>query len=139
MEIKVKNESYNPLLKRKEIRLEIEHAGEGTPQRFDLRKKLAAKFGAKVDNVFVRRLDSSTGLQRTLCLLEVYDSADAAKGSVPEYVAIRNLPPDERAKRREAQGKKPAKVKEKPEPKAAKAAEAKPPAKPEAEPPKPKK
>jgi ribosomal protein S24E len=110
MEIKVSNEFYNPLLKRKEITLEIEHTGEGTPQRFDIRKRMASKLNAKIENVFVVSLDTSTGLQRSNCALQVYDDSRAASSTVPEHVATRNLPPEERAKVKEAKAAKPEKA-----------------------------
>ena len=109
MEIKVSNELYNPLLKRKEITLQIDHTGEGTPQRFDIRKRMASKLNAKIENVFVISLDTSTGLQRTTCALQVYDDSRAASSAVPEHVATRNLPPEERVKAKEAKAAKPEK------------------------------
>jgi ribosomal protein S24E len=109
MEIKVSNEFYNPLLKRKEITLQIDHTGEGTPQRFDIRKRMASKLNAKIENVFVISLDTSTGLQRTTCALQVYDDSRAASSAVPEHVATRNLPPEERVKAKEAKAAKPEK------------------------------
>ena len=109
MEIKVSNEFYNPLLKRKEITLQIDHSGEGTPQRFDIRKRMASKLNAKIENVFVISLDTSTGLQRTTCALQVYDDSRAASSAVPDHVATRNLPPEERVKAKEAKAAKPEK------------------------------
>lgn len=144
MEIKVNNEFYNPLLKRKEITLEIEHTGEGTPQRFDIRKRMASKLNTKIENVFVVSLDTSTGLQRSTCSLQVYDDSRSASSTVPKHIAARNLPPEERAKVKEAKAakpEKPAKPAEKREAKPSKEGEAKPAAKAEAkaqaEPPKP--
>ena len=133
MEIKVSNELYNPLLKRKEITLEIEHTGEGTPQRFDIRKRMASKLNAKIENVFVVSLDTSTGLQRSTCTLQVYDDSRAASSTVPEHIATRNLPPEERAKVKEAKAAKPEKAAKPAEKREAKPkeSEAKPAAKPE--------
>jgi ribosomal protein S24E len=133
MEIKVSNELYNPLLKRKEITLEIEHTGEGTPQRFDIRKRMASKLNAKIENVFVVSLDTYTGLQRSTCALQVYDDSRAASSTVPEHVATRNLPPEERAKVKEAKAAKPEKAAKPAEKREAKPkeSEAKPAAKPE--------
>ena len=136
MEIKVSNESYNPVLKRKDITLEIEHKGEGTPQRFEIRKRMASKLNTKIENILVVSLDPSTGLQRSICSLQVYEDPRVASSTVPEYLAVRNLPPEERAKVKEAKAAKPekaAKPAEKREAKpAAKESEAKPAAKPEA-------
>lgn len=130
MEIKVNNEFYNPLLKRREISVEIEHTREGTPGRFEIRKRMASKLGARIENVFVVALHASTGVSRTVCSLEVYDDAGAASSTVPEHIATRNLPPDERAKIKEAASakteKKTPKAPEKAEAKPAKEGEAKP-------------
>jgi ribosomal protein S24E len=115
MEIKVSNESYNPLLKRKEITLEIEHTGEGTPERFDIRKRMATKLNAKIENVFIVSLDTLTGLQRSKCSLQVYDDSRVASLTVPEHLAVRNLPPEERAKAKEAKAAKPEKAAKPPE------------------------
>jgi ribosomal protein S24E len=134
MEIKVSNESYNPMLKRKDITLEIDHAGEGTPQRFEIRKRVASKLNTKIENVIIVSLDASTGLQRSTCSLQVYEDPRVALATVPEYLAVRNLPPEERAKVKEAKAAKPEKETkpvEKPEAKP-KENEAKPASKPEA-------
>jgi ribosomal protein S24E len=76
--------------------------------------------------------------------LQVYDDPRAASSTVPEHIAARNLPPDERAKAKEAKTAKPekaAKPAEKREMKPSKESEAKPAAKAEAKaqtgPPKP--
>jgi len=137
MEIKVSNESYNPLLKRKEISLEIDHKGEGTPQRFDIRKRMASKLGAKIETVFVAGLHTSTGLQKTTCSLQIYDDPSLASSTVPKHVIIRNLPPEERAKTKEAKSAKAEKKAAKPaeETKPAEKKEAKPAEKAEPKPP----
>ncbi len=137
MEFKVSNEVYNPLLKRKEISLEIDHKGQGTPQRFEVRKRAASKFGAKIENVFVTHLRTSTGLERTICSLQIYDDTASANSTVPEHLGIRNLSPEERAKRKAAkpaESEKPTPPPEKPGVKPAKEAETKPAEKPEAKP-----
>jgi len=140
MEIKISSESYNPLLKRKEINLQIEHAREGTPERFDIRKRVASKLGTKIENVFVVTLHTSTGTHTSVCSLQVYDDPAAASSTVPKHLVIRNLPPDERAKVKEATSakaeKKAAKPPEKVEVKPSKEGAAKPSAKAEEKPPK---
>jgi len=139
MELKVSNEVYNPLLKRKEVSIEIDHKGEGTPQRFDVRKRMASKFGAKIENVFVIDLRTSTGVEKTICSLQIYDDSASAASTVPEHLAIRNLPPEERAKKKEAkpaEAEKAAPAPAKPAAKPGKETETKPAAKAEAKPPK---
>lgn len=129
MDLKVKQDTYNPLLKRKEVNVEVEHAGQGTPSRVDLRKAVASKFSTKPENVFVIDVETKTGTQNAECLVEVYDDAKTAEQTVPKYIQTRNLPPDERKQIREQQAKK-EEGKPKPEKTKAKPAEAKPEVKP---------
>jgi len=129
MEFKVKQDNYNPLLKRKEVSIEVEHDGQGTPSRMELRTAVASKFSTKPENVYVIEVETHTGTQNALCMVEVYDDAQTAQQTVPKYIQTRNLPPEERKKAKEQEAKK-EEAKPKPEkPKAAKPAEAKPEAK----------
>ena len=127
--MKVKQDTYNPLLKRKEVSLEIEHEGQGTPSRIDLRKAVASKFSTKLENVYVIEVETKTGTQNALCQIEVYDDAQTAQQTVPKYIRTRNLPPDERRQIREQEAKKEEAKPKGEKPKAAKLAEAKPEAK----------
>ena len=106
MDFKIKQENYNPLPKRKEVSVEVEHEGRGTPSRIDLRKAVASKFSTKTENVYVIDVETKTGTQNAVCLVEVYDDPQAALHTVPKYIQVRNLPPDERKQVREQQAKK---------------------------------
>jgi len=129
LDLKVREDTYNPLLKRKEVSVEIEHEGQGTPSRVDLRKAVATKFSTKPENVYVIDVETKTGTQNAVCQAEVYDDPKTAQQTVPKYIQIRNLPPDERKQVREQEAKKEAKPKgEKSKP--TKPSEAKPEAKP---------
>lgn len=129
MDLKVRQDTYNPLLKRKEVSVEVEHEGQGTPSRIELRKAVASKFSTKPENVYVIDVETKTGTQNAICQIEVYDDAQTAQQTVPRYIQTRNLPPDERKRVREQEAKK-EEAKPKPEkPKAAKPAEPKPEAK----------
>jgi ribosomal protein S24E len=119
MEITVLNEHYNPVMKRKEIRVEISHASAGTPERFSTRKALAERFNAKLESLYVVNMTTGTGTRATTCHIELYDNQDEAAQKVPEYIKVRNLPTDERQKLKEAK-------KEEAKPPAEKKAEEKP-------------
>jgi ribosomal protein S24E len=106
LDFKVKQDSYNPLLKRKEVHAEVDHEGEGTPSRVDVRKAAASKFNTKPENVYVLDIETNTGTQSALCAIEVYDDPQSAQRTVPKYIQVRNLPPEERKRVREEQAKK---------------------------------
>jgi ribosomal protein S24E len=105
MDFKVKQDTYNPLLKRKELAVEVEHENAGSPSRMSLREAVAAKYSTKLDNVFVFEIETRTGSQSAICEIQVYDDAETAKKIVPKYIQIRNLPTEERKKLKEASKK----------------------------------
>ena len=126
LDFKVKQDTYNPLLKRKEVSIEVEHDGQGTPSRIELRKAVASKFSTKPENVYVIDVETKTGTQNALCLVEVYDDAQAGQQTVPKHIQTRNLPPEERKKVKEQEAKKEEAKPKAEKPKAAKPAEPKP-------------
>lgn len=102
MEFKIKQDTYNPLLKRKEILLEVDHENAGSPSRVSLKDAVATKLSTKSENVFVLDVSTRTGSQSSTCKVEVYDDPDTAKKTVPKHVQIRNLPVEERKKLKES-------------------------------------
>jgi len=102
MDVKVLDETYNPLIKRKEVKIKVGHDSGGTPNRFSVRKALTSLLKAKIENVFVVNMETKTGTSSTLCDVEVYDSEDRAKKIVPKHIFERNLPPEEKAKAKAA-------------------------------------
>jgi small subunit ribosomal protein S24e len=106
LELKIKQEEYNALLKRKEICAEVDHDKAGTPSRMDLRKAIASKYGVKPESVYVIEVETKTGTQSALCEVQVYDDNEGARRIVPKHIQTRNLPPEERKRLREQEAKK---------------------------------
>jgi small subunit ribosomal protein S24e len=106
LDFKIRQDTYNPLLKRKEVYVEVDHDGQGTPTRMDLRKAIATKYGTKPENVYVVDIDTKTGTQSAICAVQVYDDTQTAQRVVAKHIQIRNLPPDERKRVKEEQAKK---------------------------------
>ncbi len=101
MEIKVLNESYNPVMKRKEMKVEVLHTSAGTPERYATRKALSEKLNAKLDNLYVIGMITGTGTQSTICEIELYEDQKFAAHAVPKHIVARNLPAEERKKLKE--------------------------------------
>ena len=114
MEVKIRQEEYNALLKRKEIYAEVSHDQAGTPSRTDLRKMISSKYGVKPESVFVIDIQTKTGTQSAFCEVQVYDDRETARRTVPKHIQTRSLPPEERKRVREQETKK-AEAKPKPE------------------------
>jgi len=97
MEIKITNQQQNPLLKRKEITFEIEHTQiKGTPQRLEIRNKLAEKLKTQPELVYVKRVETKTGTMKAVGQANAYESVEQAKLIEPEYIIKRNTPTQEK-------------------------------------------
>jgi len=93
MKVKVANQHYNPLLKRKEVIFEAEHGQhEGTLSRTELRKNLAEILKTNVDLVFVQRAVTKTGMMLTVGEANVYDAVEQAKLVEAKHIFERNVP-----------------------------------------------
>jgi len=109
VEIKIASERYNPLLKRREVIFRVSHASATTPQRFELRKKLATLLNSNLDATLLIKVETKTGTNEAVGEAHIYDTPERAKAMAPTHW-LRNLPPEEKAKLAEA---KPAKTERK--------------------------
>jgi small subunit ribosomal protein S24e len=101
MEVKIASQTENPLLKRREIRFQVEHPASSSPPRLEVRKALAAALKSNVDLVFVMRFETKTGTQTAVGTANLYESTEQARLVEPDYVINRNVPlekPEEEAK-----------------------------------------
>ena len=101
MKLKVINEKYNPLLKRKEVNIEVIHEKSGTPDRAALRKNLIDECKSEEDNLYIVNLQTQTGTNKSICYAEIYDDADYARKVVPKHIIDRNFPPKKEEKPKE--------------------------------------
>jgi len=104
MELKIISENYNPLLKRKEIKFEVNHTHSGTPKRYEVRKLLAEKLKVDENLVYVKKVVTKTGTMIGVGTANVYDTVEQAKLIEPEYIILRNQPPKETEKKEEESG-----------------------------------
>ncbi len=103
MEIIPTRDVYNPVLKRREVTFFADHSIAATPKLYDMKKLVAAKYGADEGLVFMRSLKTLTGTTKSVGEAEVYDSLEDVKSLVPKHIVTRNLP--ERHKTKEDVGK----------------------------------
>jgi small subunit ribosomal protein S24e len=90
MDVKNMSESYNLVFKRREVSFFIDHSAQGSPKLYDVRKSLAEKYGADEGSVYVVKLETRTGTNRSYGEAEVYDSAETAAKVVPKHIQRRN-------------------------------------------------
>ncbi|MEZ0393930.1 MAG: 30S ribosomal protein S24e [Desulfurococcaceae archaeon] len=83
-------ESYNHLIRRKEIILKISHLGKGTPKRYELRKAIAQLYGVPIEQVIVKNIFTEYGVPVSKAHVHVYDNPLRVKIFEPEYIIKRN-------------------------------------------------
>ena len=99
MKLKVTTQNYNPLLKRKEIAFEVEHAPkEGTPTRAEMRRSLAENLKASVDLIFIKRAVTKKGSILTIGEANIYDTQEQVKIVEADHIVTRNVPPSPKPK-----------------------------------------
>lgn len=81
----------NKLLGRRELVVELLHAGAPTPTRQTVRECVARQLGVSPSAVFIRRVKTEYGIGRSTAEIHVYDNPDIAKRVEPLYVIARNL------------------------------------------------
>jgi small subunit ribosomal protein S24e len=99
MKLKIATQNYNPLLKRKEVTFEVEHAPkEGTPTRAEMRKSLAENLKANVDLIFIKRAVTKKGSMLTVGEANIYDTQEQVKIVEADHIVTRNMPPPPKPK-----------------------------------------
>lgn len=73
MEFDVQNEERNELLDRDELELSINHSGESTPSKDDVRTKLAAERDLDPTTIQIDHIYSSRGLDTSTAQVKIFD------------------------------------------------------------------
>ncbi|MBS7653847.1 MAG: 30S ribosomal protein S24e [Candidatus Bathyarchaeia archaeon] len=95
MKVKIVSNKRNELLKRNEIIFSVSHENSPTPSRLEMRRELARILKTDAENVYVRRMESTTGLSAAIGEAHVYDSPSQANHVEPKYIMRRNSPKTE--------------------------------------------
>lgn len=90
MKIEILNERDNKLLSRKEIEFKVDHPGQGTPSRADIRAKIVAQFDADSSAVVIRSLGTSFGAGATKGLARIYSDAEQMKRVERDHIIKRH-------------------------------------------------
>jgi small subunit ribosomal protein S24e len=102
VEIKIIEVKENKILHRKEVHFEIDHLGSGSPNRIEVKEKLAAMQTAKAELTFIKKMKVVFGLPKLKGYATVYDDETLAQNLEPTFIHIRNMPKEKRAEARKA-------------------------------------
>lgn len=85
------SENNNALLRRKEVTFILDHQNSGTPTLAKVRETVASLYSINIELVYVTKLQSITGTNRTQGQAEIYDKLEVAQSLVPKHIHTRNL------------------------------------------------
>jgi small subunit ribosomal protein S24e len=94
--IQVTGVKENPLLHRKELTFEIEHLGQPTPNRLEVRDKLAALQTVKAELTFIKSMQPVFSMPRIQGSAFIYENEETAQRLEPVYFKIRQMPKEKR-------------------------------------------
>jgi ribosomal protein S24E len=90
MDLVVREQRPNPLLKRVEYTFEVAHVGTATPTVETVRSELAKNLKVPKDRLVIEWMRARYGTPVTRGEALAYDTADALKAVTREHILIRN-------------------------------------------------
>jgi small subunit ribosomal protein S24e len=95
--IEILEEKKNPLIDREEIIFRIDHFSESTPNRLEVKKKIAALKNSNEKLTIIRNIQTHFGGTYDVGLANIYEEAKELQFYEPFHIQVRNLPKDTRA------------------------------------------
>lgn len=97
LNIEITEEKKNPLIDRTELTFRVDHFGAGTPNRLDIKKKIAAMQNSDEKFTIIRRLQTNFGSSYTVGQVYIYENVEELQYYEPFHIQVRNLNKDKRA------------------------------------------
>ena len=94
--IEIVEEKKNPLIDRVEIKFKIDHFGEGTPNRLELKKKIAKMKKANEKLTIIRKVKTNFGSSYDIGTAHIYKDAKELQYFEPFHIQTRNLDKEKR-------------------------------------------
>jgi ribosomal protein S24E len=97
MDVKITDKKKNILMNRTEVTCEVQHDGEATPRREEIKKNVADQMNVKEDKVILVSINSKYG-GGSNALLHVYSNDKDLKTYEKKHLFLRNNPVKKEAK-----------------------------------------
>lgn len=91
MKIHKTSERNNKLIGRKELMFFIDHNSKGTPFLLEVKKAIASMYGVNDNLVYVIKLQTLAGTNRTRGEAEIYEKFERARLLSPKHIQLKNL------------------------------------------------
>ena len=95
--IEILKETKNPLIERLEIQFRIDHFGKGTPNRLELKNKIAAMKNANENLTIIRNIKTNYGASYAIANAYIYENAKVLQYFEPFHIEVRNLDKEKRS------------------------------------------
>lgn len=90
-EVEIIKEEKNPLIERTEIEFRLDHFGAGTPNRLEVKKKIAALKNSDEKLTIVKQIKTHFGSAYAIGQVYIYESAKEIEFYEPFHIRVRNL------------------------------------------------
>lgn len=90
MQVRIVSKKENPLMKRQEVRFEVDHVQGKTPERLAIKRSLAVELQVSENLVFVKNMRTMTGTGTAVGVANAYKTEEYAKFIEPDYILKRN-------------------------------------------------
>ncbi len=94
-------EKQNPLLHRKEVLFEVTHEQTSSPEKVNIKSKIAGIFTAEPELIQIIKMKTKTNTWKTVGTAHIYSSRENAERIIPKHLLHRELPTEEKAKLKE--------------------------------------
>ena len=94
--IEIIEEEKNQLINRTEIKFRIDHFGKGTPNRLDVKKKIAAMKNVNEKLTIIRKLRTKFGSAYSTGKVYIYGDFKDLEFYEPFHIQVRNLDAEKR-------------------------------------------
>lgn len=94
--IEITEEKKNPLIDRLELKFRVDHFGAGTPNRLEIKKKIAAMQGSNEKLTIISNLNTHFGSSYAIGKAHVYDNLNDLQYFEPFHIQVRNLEKEKR-------------------------------------------
>ncbi len=95
-DIEILQEKKNSLIERVELQVKINHFGKGTPNRLDIKKKIAALKSSDENLTIVKKVKTHFGGTEDISKVYIYDNKKDLEFFEPFHIRVRNLPKEKR-------------------------------------------
>ncbi len=96
LNIEIKEEKKNPLIDRVEVTFRVDHFGQGSPNRLEVKKKISAMQGSDAKLTIIKNLSSQFGSSSTQGIVHIYENSKDLQFYEPFHIQVRNLGKDKR-------------------------------------------